>query len=93
MSTETVSKPKRLSRGQVISDKMDKTVVVNVERTFMHPVLKKVVRRVKKFKVHDENEQAKVGDVIEFYEGRPVSKTKYMYLYKVVTTDSPVKEK
>ncbi len=84
MNTTQETKPKRTIVGKVVSDKMDKTVVVRVERAFMHPQLKKVVRRAKNFKVHDEKEQAKVGDVVECYEGRPVSKTKYMYLYRIV---------
>lgn len=75
--------PKRLHTGQVISDRMDKTVVVNVKRTYKHPVFHKTVESFKKYKVHDEQGQAQLGDTIEFYEGRPCSKTKYMYLYRV----------
>ncbi len=74
----------RLFVGEVISDKMDKTVVVRVARDFQHPVLKKVVRVAKKYKVHDEQEQAKMGDMVEFYEGRPKAKSKYMYLSRIV---------
>lgn len=70
--------------GEVISDKMDKTVVVRVERTFTHPRLKKVMRTSRKYKVHAEEGSASVGDIVEIYEGRPVSKTKYMYLGRVV---------
>lgn len=79
------TKAKRTLIGQVISDKMDKTVVVNVERTYMHPRLQKVMRIAKKYKVHDEQGIAHIGDVVEIYEGRPVSKTKYMYLAQVIT--------
>lgn len=79
----TVQK-KRLT-GVVISDKMQNTVVVEVERTFMHPLFNKTVRVRRKYKVHDEHSQAKVGDVVTFFEGRPVSKTKYMYLDSVIT--------
>ncbi len=75
---------KRTLLGRVVSDKMHKTVVVAVERTYMHTLLKKVMRTVKKYKVHDENQQARVGDTVEIYEGRPVSKTKYMYLARVI---------
>lgn len=75
----------RLLVGEVLSDKMQKTVVVEVARTYKHPTLQKVVRTTRKYKVHDENEQAKLGDIVEITEGRPVSKTKYMYLHKVVT--------
>lgn len=77
-------KTQRTLVGEVVSDKMDKTIVVEVERTYVHPRLQKVMRSVKKYKVHDENKVAKIGDSVEIYEGRPVSKTKYMYLAKVV---------
>lgn len=77
-------KQKRVFTGQVVSDKMEKTVVVKVDRSFEHPVFHKTMRREKSYKVHDENEQAAVGDIVEFYEGRPVSKTKYMYLARIV---------
>lgn len=71
--------------GKVVSDKMNKTIVVSVERTYVHPLLNKVLKTSKKFKAHDEQEVAKIGDVVEIYEGRPVSKTKYMYLSKVLS--------
>jgi small subunit ribosomal protein S17 len=74
--------------GEVISDKMEKTVVVQVERTYMHPLLKKVIRNAKKYKVHDPHETAQIGDIVEIYEGRPVSKTKYMYLDHVIKSAS-----
>lgn len=80
------NKPSHLLVGQVVSaDKMAKTIVVQMERTVMHDRLQKVLRTVRKFKVHDENQQAKMGDLVEIYEGRPVSKTKYMYLHKILT--------
>ncbi len=63
---------------------MDKTLVVKTERTFAQGEFSKIMRSVKKYKVHDEKEAAKIGDIVEFYEGRPVSKTKYMYLKQVV---------
>ncbi len=75
---------KRIYTGKVISDKMDKTLVVKTERTFIQKEFSKIMRSVKKYKVHDENNQAKVGDLVEFFEGRPVSKTKYMYLKQVI---------
>lgn len=75
---------KQFLSGEVVSDKMDKTRVVKVHRTFMHPKFKKVMRMSKKYKVHDESNLSKIGDKVEFYEGRPVSKTKYMYLHRVV---------
>ena len=76
---------KRLYTGEVISDKMTKTVVVKVVRTYKHPVFGKVLKQEKNYKVHDPKEEAKLGDTVEFFEGRPVSKTKYMYLSRVVT--------
>ncbi len=79
---------KRMHIGEVVSDKMDKTVVVNLPRSFKHKQFHKTIRTLKKYKVHDENNSAKVGDVIEFYEGRPVSKTKCMYLARIVKTNS-----
>lgn len=81
-------KQKHLYSGVVVSDKMDKTIVVSSKRDFVHPLLGKVMRTTKKYKVHDEKELAKVGDVIEFCEGRPVSKTKFMYLLRVVKPNS-----
>ena len=92
------NKKKRLFVGEVLSDKMDKTVVVSVERVFRHPMFGKVLKEKKTYKVHDTERQAVVGDVVEFYEGRPVSKTKYMYLARVVknaileTADAKAKE-
>lgn len=70
--------------GQVVSDKMDKTVVIKVYRTFRHPMLGKTINRFKKYKVHDEQKNAKVGDWVEAVETRPISKTKYMVLEKIV---------
>ncbi len=75
---------KRIFTGQVVSDKMDKTVVVKVTRTFKHQVFGKVMKVAKKYKVHDAKEEAHVGDVVEFFEGRPLAKTKFMYLARVV---------
>jgi small subunit ribosomal protein S17 len=68
--------PKRLLQGIVVSDKNDKTVVVNVERRFTHPVLKKTVRRTKKYQAHDPENRFKVGDRVTIEESRPISKTK-----------------
>ena len=79
---------KKVLFGTVVSDKMDKTVVVKPERTLRHPLLGKTMRSLKNYKVHDEKNEAKVGDQIEFYEGKPSSKTKYMYLGRVVKPGS-----
>lgn len=68
--------PKRILQGVVTSDKMEKTVVVRVERRVMHPIYKKFIRRSKKYHAHDENNVFKVGDTIRIRECRPLSKTK-----------------
>jgi small subunit ribosomal protein S17 len=76
--------PKRVLQGVVVSDKNDKTIVVEVERRFTHPVLKKTVRRSKKFHAHDEQNAAKTGDIVRIQECRPVSKNKcWMFIEKV----------
>lgn len=81
----TSPKPiKRMLTGKVVSDKMNKTVVVRVERTYLHPRWNKVVRTSKSYKVHDEASEAKKGDIVKIYEGRPQSKTKYMYLATII---------
>lgn len=84
MVEQEVKNKKRLYVGEVVSDKMDKTVVVKTMRTYTDERFHKVMRSFKKYKVHDENKSAKLGDIVEFYEGRPVSKTKYMYLSRVL---------
>jgi|DewCreStandDraft_4_1066084.scaffolds.fasta_scaffold281740_2 small subunit ribosomal protein S17 len=68
--------PKRILQGVVLSDKQNKTVVVGVERRFTHPVLKKTVRRSKKFHAHDEKNEYSVGDIVWIEEHRPISKLK-----------------
>ena len=68
--------PRRVMQGVVVSDKMDKTVVVNVERRFKHPLCKKFIRRTKKYLAHDETNQCKEGDVVSIRENKPMSKRK-----------------
>jgi small subunit ribosomal protein S17 len=68
--------PKRVLQGTVVSDVNDKTVVVRVDRAFTHPVLKKTVRRSKKYHAHDEANAAKVGDTVWIEECPPISKNK-----------------
>ena len=68
--------PKRILQGVVVSDKQAKTLVVKVERRFTHPVLKKTVRRSKKYHAHDEAGRFKVGDAVSIEETRPISKLK-----------------
>ena len=68
--------PKRILQGVVVSDKMDKSVVVRVERRVMHPVYKKYIKRSAKYTAHDEHNACKVGDIVQIMESRPLSKTK-----------------
>jgi small subunit ribosomal protein S17 len=67
---------KKIYTGKIISNKMDKTVVVGVTRLFQHPVYKKTVKRVTKFKAHDENNKCQIGDIVKIIETRPLSKDK-----------------
>lgn len=77
--------PKRILQGVVVSDKMDKSIVVRVERRVMHPVYKKYIKRSAKYTAHDESNQYKVGDTVQIIESRPLSKTK---TWTVVTNES-----
>ncbi len=72
----TEAKLKRTLTGRVVSDKMDKTVTVLVERLVKHPLYGKMVRQSKKYHAHDENNQYAEGDLVEIVETRPLSKTK-----------------
>ena len=84
MNDQEKSALKRTLIGKVVSDKMDKTASVLVERRMKHPIYGKVVRRTKKYLVHDANNQARIGDTVEIQEGRPISKTKSWVLTKVI---------
>lgn len=70
--------------GTVTSDKMDKTVVVTVNRTTRHPLYGKVVKVSKKYKAHDENNEAKIGDVVRICECRPISKDKRFFVQEIL---------
>ena len=70
--------------GRVVSDKMDKTVVVVVNRLVQHPIYKKYIRRRAKFTAHDENNAASLGDTVEIVQSRPLSRTKRWRLSKIV---------
>ncbi|MDE7433834.1 MAG: 30S ribosomal protein S17 [Mycoplasmoidaceae bacterium] len=74
---------RKLLRGTVVSTKMNKTIVVEVERKYLHPLYKKQVISHKKYHVHDEKQEAKVGDVVRIVETRPLSKTKTYRLQKI----------
>lgn len=81
--------PKRILEGVVVSDKNDKTVVVKVERTLLHPVLKKTVRLSKKYHAHDENNLYKAGEKARIVECSPKSKLKR---WEVLPKDAPAAE-
>ena len=70
--------------GEVVSDKMDKTIVVMVTRHKKHPIYKKIMVRAKKYKAHDENNVCKIGDTVELMETRPLSKEKRWRLVSVI---------
>jgi small subunit ribosomal protein S17 len=84
-ATDTVQQTKRKTKvGRVVSDKMDKTIVVSVERLARHPIYKRVIRLTTKFKAHDETNDAHVGDTVLIEESRPLSATKRWRLVSVV---------
>src|SRR5271169_3045646 len=93
-ATQTNSEPQRGHRkervGEVISNKMTKTIVVRVERRFPHPRYKKVVTGYSKFYAHDEKSEAKVGDKVRIRETRPLSKLKNWRLVEVVEKNTDV---
>lgn len=76
--------------GRVVSDKMDKTVTVLVERKVKHPLIGKVMRRSKKFHAHDENNDCREGDLVVIEESRPLSRTKTWRVSKIVGKATPV---
>ena len=69
----------------VTSDKMDKSITVAVERTYQHPVYKKIVRRTKKVLAHDESNQCQIGDVVRIVESKPLSRRKRWRLQRIVS--------
>lgn len=77
--------PKRVLKGRVVSDRNNRTVTVSVERRFTHPVMKKTVRRSKKYTAHDADNVTKIGDIVRIRECAPISKTKR---WEVVTESS-----
>jgi small subunit ribosomal protein S17 len=91
MSENNVQRGHRKERvGEVVSNKMTKTIVVRVERRFRHPRFKKVVTSYKKLYAHDEKSEAQTGDVVRIQETRPLSKTKCWRLIEIVTRNSGV---
>src|SRR5215468_5675228 len=83
-ATTQVQSKRKTKVGRVVSDKMDKTIVVSVERLARHPLYKRVIRLTTKFKAHDERNEAHVGDTVLIEESRPLSATKRWRLVEVV---------
>jgi len=79
--------------GRVLSDNMDKTVVVSVETFRRHPVYKKIIKRAVKYKAHDEKNECKLGDVVRIVETRPLSKTKRWRVAEIITKGEVVEVK
>ena len=79
-----MSETNRIQQGRVVSDKMDKSIVVAIERTVKHPIYGKYVKRTTKVHAHDENNECGLGDKVEIAEYRPLSKTKSWTLVKVI---------
>jgi small subunit ribosomal protein S17 len=75
---------RKVFRGEVVSDKMDKTIVVAVTRLVRHPLYPKVIKKTTKFKAHDEFNEAREGDIVEIMETRPLSKTKRWRLVRII---------
>ena len=84
-SQSTEVEAQRTLSGVVVSDKMDKTIVVKSERKVRHPIYGKYIRRSTKYHVHDENNECKIGDTVMIKECRPFSKTKSWMLVQVVS--------
>lgn len=89
--SEAKKKVEIILTGEVVSNKADKTVSVDVQRIFQHPVYKKIVRKKKKYLVHDEKNQCNPGDTVRIRLVRPISKRKRWLLVDVIST-APVKE-
>lgn len=81
----TIKPHTKVREGRVISDKMDKTVVVAVESRYRHPLYKKIMRRTRNFKAHNENNEAKAGDAVRIVETRPLSKEKRWRVAQILT--------
>jgi small subunit ribosomal protein S17 len=77
--------PKKIYTGEVISDKMKKTVVVAVDRLAQHPLYKKTIKRVIRFKAHDEEDKCKSGDIVTIIESRPMSRDKRWKVVEIVS--------
>ncbi|HNS14331.1 MAG TPA: 30S ribosomal protein S17 [Syntrophorhabdaceae bacterium] len=80
---------KKKMTGIVVKDKMDKTIVVEVEKVLLHPKYHKYLKRKKRYKVHDEKNICKMGDVVSIIEARPISKDKRWLLKEIVKKEEP----
>lgn len=86
-NTKIVERNSRRKKiGVVVSDKMEKTIVVSVTSNVKHPLYSKVVKKTNKFKAHDELNQAHIGDTVEIMETRPLSRDKYYTLVRIIET-------
>jgi len=85
-----MEKKRKTRIGRVVSDKMDKTVVVAVETPKRHPLYKKTLRRVVKFKAHDENNECGLGDIVRIVETRPLSRQKRWRVAEIITRGEAV---
>ena len=84
MSEQTKRNERKVRVGKVVSDKMEKTIVVAIEELVQHKLYKKAVKRTVKFKAHDENNEAHIGDRVSIMETRPLSKEKRWRLVSIV---------
>ncbi len=91
MTTAATTTHRLTKTGRVVSDKMDKTVVVAVDYLKPHPLYRKIMRRTKKFHAHDEDNSCKVGDVVRIEETRPLSRTKHWRVVAIVQRSEEVK--
>ncbi|MCC8090422.1 MAG: 30S ribosomal protein S17 [Oscillospiraceae bacterium] len=82
--SETRTSSRKVHVGRVVSDKMDKTVVVSVEDRVAHPIYKKIIKRTKRLKAHDEKNECGVGDTVRVMETRPLSKDKRWRVVEIV---------
>jgi small subunit ribosomal protein S17 len=83
-SKKTVQRQKKVLQGVIVSDKMEKTAVALVARTIQHPIYGKTVRRSKRYKIHDEKNECRIGDYVRLIECRPLSKDKCWRLLEIV---------
>ncbi len=84
MLAEKQRASRKIRIGKVVSDKMDKTVVVAIERSIKHPLYKKIMKRTQKLKAHDENNECREGDRVKIMETRPLSKEKRWRVVEIV---------